>query len=104
MTGSLLPGQASILPTSVALTIATSQLEQAWRMAKGLHFLRARLQVLHYRMLGAASSPGRVAIEWEWVDDLAGILRAGSAPVAVAQALSAAQQKLKDIEETPILR
>jgi hypothetical protein len=85
------------LPTASPLTIATSQLERACRMAKGLHLLKARLQAVHYRMLSAGSIPAPAATAREWADELSAIMRGGGIPEGVEQALVAAVQSLKEL-------
>jgi hypothetical protein len=83
------------LPTDSPLTIAATQLERACRLAKGLHLLKARLQVVHYRMLSAARLPERSALAREWADELSLIMREGGIPAEVEQSLDAVVQQLK---------
>ncbi len=82
------------LPTDPPLKIATSELERACCMAKGLHLLKARLQAVHYRMQGADRLPGHPALAREWAEELSAIMRGGGIPVAVEQALAAVVQRL----------
>jgi len=85
------------IPTAAPLTIAANELERACRLAKGLHLLKARLQVVHYRMLSADRLPGRSALAREWADELSLIMREGRIPAAVEQALIAVVQQLKAV-------
>jgi hypothetical protein len=85
----------STISAASPLTLAATQLEQACRMAKGLHLLKARLQVVHYRMLGAERLPERSALAREWADELSLIMREGRIPAAVEQALAATVQQLR---------
>jgi hypothetical protein len=85
------------IATDSPLSIAAANLERACRLAKGLHLLKARLQVVHYRMLSAERMPGRTALAHEWADELSLIMREKGVPGAVEQALVVVVQQLKAV-------